>query len=113
MIIKEGSNIKLITGNDILVEKIVAQEDIEFENSGSGYSFLLRVEGSEENTIFESEKVLLVDEEYIVTGYFKDSVLVIKNKNGNEMHESYLEYDWFAIGRKDDYKWIKMITFNH
>lgn len=96
MIIKEGSKIKIMEGNDnknCIINEIIAQENINFENNGKGYSFLLRNTECQNNCIFEAEKILEVNGEYIVEGYFKDSILVIEDRYGNEMHESYLQYD--------------------
>ena len=96
MIIKEGSIIKIVDKNDIdraVIDKIIAQQDIEIEEDGSGYSFLLRHRESNENCIFESDKIYKSNKEYIVEGYFKDAILVISDKYENEMYESYTEYD--------------------
>lgn len=96
MIIKEGSIIKIVDKNDVnraVVDKIVAQQDIEIEDSGRGYSFLLRHRECNANYIFESDKIYSSDEEYIVEGYLKDAILVISDKYSDEMHESYMAYD--------------------
>lgn len=96
MIIEEGSVIKIVDKNDIdraIVDKIVAQHDIDIEDDGSGYSFLLRHRECNENCIFESDKVYKTNGEYIVEGYFKDAILVLSDKYGNEMYASYTAYD--------------------
>lgn len=96
MIIKEGSIIKIIDKNDIaraIIDKIVAQQDIDIEGDGSEYTFLLRHRACNENCIFESGKIYKSDKEYIVEGYFKDAILVIEDKYENEMHGSYMDFD--------------------
>lgn len=96
MIIKEGSVIKIIDGNDkerAIIDKIVADEDIKIEGDGSKYTFLLRHRDSNENCIFESEKIYRLNDEYVVEGWFKDAILVISDKRDNKMYESYCEYD--------------------
>lgn len=97
MIIKEGSIIKIVDKNNInraIVDKIIAQQDIEIKSSGSGYSFLLRHRERNENCIFESDKIYSSNNEYIVEGYFKDALLVISDEcYENIMYESYIEYD--------------------
>lgn len=96
MIIKEGSIINIIDKDNIsipVVEKIVAQEDITIEDNVSGYTFLLRHRDYKENCIFESDKIYIKDDQYFVEGYFKDAILVVSYKYGNEMYESYMSYD--------------------
>lgn len=96
MIIKEGEIIKVVDKNDIeraVVDKIVSQEDITIEGDGRGYTFLLRNRECKENCIFESDKIYNSNGEYIVEGYFKDAILVIADKFGDEMHDSYMDYD--------------------
>lgn len=96
MIIKEDAIIKIVDKNDIeraVVDKIVSQEDITIDGDGRGYTFLLRNRACEENCIFEADKIYNSNGEYIVEGYFKDAILVISDKWGNEMHDSYMGYD--------------------
>lgn len=96
MIIKEGSIINIIDKDDTsmsVVEKIVAQEDIEIEDNESGYTFILRHRECKENCIFESDKIYKKDNRYIVEGYFKDAILVVSDKHGTEMYESYMSHD--------------------
>ncbi|MDG6614165.1 hypothetical protein QCF18_15120 [Staphylococcus aureus] len=96
MIIKEGSILNIIDGlddNNLIIEKIVAQEDIRIENNGEGYTFLLRYEGHDRNCIFEADKIVKKENEFIVKGYFKDAILVIRDRNKSSMHESYLDFD--------------------
>lgn len=95
MVIKEGSIIKILDMNDIsmsVVGKIKAVEDISIEDNDR-YTFLLRHRDCKENCIFESEKIYIKDDEYVVEGYFKDAILVVSDKYGIEMHESYMSYD--------------------
>lgn len=96
MVIKEGSIINIIDKNDTsmsVVGKIIAQEDITIEESESGYTFLLRHRECKENCIFESDKIYKKDSGYVVEGYFKDAILIVSDKYGTEMHESYMSYD--------------------
>lgn len=96
MIIKEGSIINVVEGVDDsnpIIEKIVAQEDIRIEGNGNGYTFLLRYEGHDRNSIFEADKIIEKENEFIVKGYFKDAILVIRDRNEASMHESYLDFD--------------------
>lgn len=96
MIIKEGSVIKIVDGNDkerAIIDKIIANEDIRIEDDGSKYTFLLRHRDSNDNCIFESEKIYKVNNEYIVEGWFKDAILVVSDKKESKMYESYCEYD--------------------
>ena len=94
MIIKEGSKIKIVEGNDFrgyAVNNIIANEDIDIENNN--YTILLRHEGSNINSIFESDKIVRVNEDnYIIYGFFKDALLVTTYKNNNiAMFESYMD----------------------
>ncbi|GEM_PF-3127940 len=95
MLIKEGSKVKLIDWNDInrpVLEEIIVQEDIKFENEG--YTFLLATRGGTFNAIFESDKIeQKSDNEFIAKGYFKDAVLVLSDKGENYMYESYMTFD--------------------
>ncbi|MGG7058437.1 hypothetical protein ACQPUZ_09085 [Clostridium tertium] len=95
MVIKEGSKVKLLDWNDVnraVLEEIIVQEDINFENEG--YTFLLATRGGTFNAVFESDKIEQVtDNEFIVKGYFKDAVLVLSDKNKNYMYESYMTFD--------------------
>lgn len=96
MIIKEGSVIKIVDGNDKerpIIDKIITDENINIEGDGSKYTFLLRHRDSNENCIFESEKIYKVNNEYIVEGWFKDAILVLSDKKENKMYESYCAYD--------------------
>ncbi len=95
MLIKEGSKVKLIDWNDInrpVLEEIIVQEDIKFENEG--YTFLLATRGGTFNAIFESDEIEQISgNEFIVKGYFKDAVLVLSDKGENYMYESYMTFD--------------------
>jgi len=98
MIIKEGSKIKLIEGNDnksSLIDEIIVNEDIEIKKDGNGYAILLRTEGYDNNSLFESDRIEKDNEDnYIVYGYFKDALLIVKEENRNmTMFESWMEYD--------------------
>ncbi|GAA0071736.1 hypothetical protein UT300003_32610 [Clostridium sardiniense] len=96
MIIKAGSKIKITDGfynKNCIIDEIIAQEDINFENDGKGYSFLLRNSESNSNSIFVADKIEKLRDCYVIEGCFKDSILVIEDRYGNEMHESYLQYD--------------------
>lgn len=96
MIIKEGSTIKLMAGasDGTVLDEIIANEDIEIENNGRGYTILLRTEGYDSNNIFESDEIKKVDEEnYIIQGYFKDALLVLRSGRNFGMYESYMAYD--------------------
>lgn len=96
MIIKEGSIIKIVDKNDIdraIIDKIIVQQDIEIEDDGNRYSFLLRHRECNNNCIFESDEIYKSNEKYIVEGYFKDAILVVSDKYKNVMYESYTEYD--------------------
>lgn len=96
MIIKEGSIINIIDGlddNNPIVEKIVSQEDINIDGNGKGYTFILRCEGNEENSIFVADEIIKKGNEYIVKGYFKDAILVAWDKHEAYMYNSYLEFD--------------------
>lgn len=97
MIIKEGSKLKIVEGNDkenALIDEIIANEDIEIEGNGEGYAILLRTEGHDANSIFESDKIYQVDKtSYVIYGYFKDALLIVKSKNYNPaMYSSYMDY---------------------
>lgn len=98
MIIEEGSIISIIDKNDIkraILDEIYVESDTKIEDNGKGYTFLLRSEGNEENSIFESEEIIKTgNNTYEVRGYFKDAFLVISRfgKNSkNAMHESYMD----------------------
>lgn len=100
MLIKEGSLVYIIDKNDEstpITNTIKVEENIELEGNGNGYTFLLRSEGIEENSIFVAEEIIKTcDNVYEVKGYFKDAILVI-NRYGREaqgsMYESYTQYD--------------------
>lgn len=96
MVIVEGSKLKIIEINDMnnaLIDEIIANEDIEIEGNGGGYSILLRTEGQDSNNIFESEKIEKIDEaNYTIYGCFKDALLILKSKNNTSMFNSYLDY---------------------
>jgi hypothetical protein len=94
MLIKEGSKIKIVEGNDFngyAINEIIANEDINIENNS--YTILLRYEGSDKNNLFESDKIVRVNENnYIIYGYFKDALLVTRYKNNKiAMFESYMD----------------------
>lgn len=96
MLIKEGSIINIVEGLDDsnpILEKIVAQEDISIEGNGNGYTFLLRYDGHDRNCIFESEKIIEKENEFIVKGYFKDAILVIRDRKEKDMYNSYMDFD--------------------
>ncbi|EOU1808283.1 hypothetical protein IZT13_002867 [Clostridium perfringens] len=96
MVIKEGSIINIVEGLDDsnpIIEKIVAQEDINIDGNGKGYTFILRCEGNEENSIFVADEIIKKGNEYIVKGYFKDAILVFRDRNESSMYESYLDFD--------------------
>ena len=97
LIIKEGSSLDLYDDNDrdcALIEKIIANKDIKIENAGKGYAFLLRTDGQDTNSIFESDKIIQISENnYAVHGYFKDALLIVKSKNCKpELFETYMDY---------------------
>lgn len=103
MIIKEGSILEIHEGfsDGPIIENIEVNSDIEIENNGNGYTFLLRTEGYEENSIFESEKIIKKREnEYIVFGFFKDALLVVDSKNDKKLYESYLD-DWLKCEERN------------
>lgn len=98
MLIKEGSKLEIIECNnerDALIGEIIANNDIEIEGNGAGYSILLRHDGYDTNCIFESDKIEQ-DEDgvYQIYGYFKDALLVVQSKGYKPaMFESYMNYD--------------------
>lgn len=97
ILIKEGSKLKLFDDNDRdcpLIDEILANQDIKLEKDGRGYAILLRAEGSDSNSIFESDKIIQLSEnEYAIHGYFKDALLIVKSKGYNPaMFESYMDY---------------------
>jgi len=96
LIIKEGSSIKIIECNNIsspLIDEIIANEDIEVEGNGKGYSMLLRNQGYDTNNLFETESIIEEkDGSFKVFGYFKDALLVVKSNNCNPaMYSSYMD----------------------
>jgi hypothetical protein len=70
-------------------------EDIEINKDGRGYAILLRNEGYDTNSIFESDKIGKISEDtYVIHGYFKDALLVVQCKGRNpSMYGSYMDYD--------------------
>lgn len=97
MIIKEGSKITIVDNNmpySPIIDEIITQDDIDIENeTGEGYIFLLRHEDSKESSIFEAEKINKTENGYVVEGYFKDAILVLKNKESKLMYNSYMDYN--------------------
>lgn len=93
MIIKEGSTVTILNMSDVIIDKIKVSEDIEIENEGNGYTFLLRNSSCKENCIFESDKIYKKGHEYFIEGVFKDAILVIQDREEDTMHESYMDYD--------------------
>ena len=96
MLIKEGSKLRLFDGNDSLnplIDGIVTNQDIRIDKDGRGYAILLRTEGQDKNSIFESDKIICLSENnYVIHGYFKDALLIVKCKNYNTaMYESYMD----------------------
>jgi len=95
MLIKEGSKVKLMGWEDInrpILEEIIVQEDINFENDN--HTFLLATRGGTFNAIFESDKIEQIsDNEFTAKGYFKDAALVLSDKGENYMYESYMTFD--------------------
>ena len=95
MLIKEGSKVKLIDWNDVdrpVLDEIIVQEDINFENEG--YTFLLATRGGTFNAVFETDKIEKVnDNEFVAKGYFKDAILVLSDKGDNYMYKSYMTFD--------------------
>lgn len=92
MIIKEGSKLKLIEGygNDIVIDEIVAQTDIAVE--GGGYAILIRTEGYDTNNLFESDSIEKIDEEnYIIKGFFKDALMILKQSKSIGMYQSWMD----------------------
>ena len=95
VIIKEGSNLMLIEGynDDIVIDEIIAQSDIEIENKGYGYAILIRVEGRDTNNLFESDRIEKVDEEnYIIRGFFKDALMILKRGNSVGMYKTWMDF---------------------
>jgi hypothetical protein len=96
MKIEEGSVLNIFNGSsgsddNILADKIIANEDINIEGDGRGYLFLLRTKGYDSNSTFESDKIEKVGEaEYAIYGYFKDAILVVRDKNCIVMYQSYM-----------------------
>jgi len=95
MLIKEGSKLRLFDDNYTsypLIDEITANEDIEIDKDGRGYSILLRKEGQDTNSIFESDTISRISEgNYFIHGYFKDSLLVVKRKGYSPaMYGSYM-----------------------
>lgn len=100
MLIKEGSVVYIIDKNDEstpILNTIQVEEDIQIEGNGNGYTFLLRSEGSETNSIFEAEEIVKTcGNVYEVKGYFKDAILVINRwgcDSKGSMYGSYTDYD--------------------
>ena len=98
MLIREGSKLEIIDCNnerDALIDEIIANNDVEIEGNGKGYTILLRHNGYDTNSIFESDKIEQ-DEDgiYRIYGYFKDALLVVQSKNHNPaMFDSYMHYN--------------------
>ena len=97
MLIKEGSKLRLYDDNNLscpLIDEIIANQDIEIDKDGRGYTILLRTEGFDTNSIFESDTISKVSENnYFIHGYFKDALLIVNNKNYNPaMYSSYMDY---------------------
>lgn len=96
MLIKEGSKLEIYDNNDErnpLIEEIIANEEIELEGTGEGYTILLRSEGYDMNSIFESERIKEIGENtYEIYGYFKDALLVVQNKKyKTAIYSSYMD----------------------
>lgn len=95
MIIKEGSKLKLIEGydNNIIIDEIVAEYDIEIENHGRGYAIMIRTKGYDTNNLFESDSIEKIDEEnYIIKGFFKDALLLLKQSKSVGMYQSWMDF---------------------
>ncbi|AGK97388.1 hypothetical protein [Clostridium pasteurianum] len=97
LIIEEGSKIKIFDNNtpeSPLIDEIIANQDIQIEGTGEGYTILLRTENYHSNSIFESEKIEKISEgNYEVYGYFKDALLVFTDRNRDiGMYQSYMNY---------------------
>lgn len=100
MLIEEGSLVHFFDKNDestTILNTIEVEENIEIEGNGTGYTFLIRGEGDENNSIFEADEIAKKsDDVYEVKGYAKDAILVInrwgKNVKGS-MYGSYTQYD--------------------
>lgn len=94
MIIKEGSRIVLVEGydNNIIIDEIRAEYDIEIENNGRGYAVLIRTIGYDTNNLFESDSIEKVDENnYVIRGFFKDALLILKDGNSIGLYESWMD----------------------
>lgn len=92
MIIKEGAKLKLIQGygDNALIDEITAQEDIEV--IGGEYAILLRHEGLDTNNLFESDSIEKIDEEnYIIKGFFKDALMILKRDNSIGLYQSWMD----------------------
>jgi hypothetical protein len=97
MLIEEGSILNLYDDNDRdcpIIEKIIANKDIKIEDHGKGYAILLRTEGQDTNSIFESDKIILISENnYAIHGYFKDALLIVSSGNYNPaLFDTYMDY---------------------
>lgn len=96
MLIKEGSKLRLYDDNDTtcpLIDEIIANQDIKIDKDGRGYSILLRTKCQDTNSIFESDLIAKISENtYVIHGYFKDALLIVKSKNYSPaMYNSYLD----------------------
>ena len=95
MIIPEGSIIQIYDNNDresTNIDDVIANMDIELVD-GENYTMLCRDERSNHSAIFETSNIIhvRVTDEYKIYGYFKDALLISRNKNYNAMLQTYMD----------------------
>lgn len=95
MIIPEGSVIQIYDNNDrksTIIDDVIANIDIEIAD-GENYTMLCKDEKSNHVAIFETTDVFHIygTDEYKMYGYFKDALLIRRNKNYNAMFQTYMD----------------------